>query len=90
MLTPAKIKEAMEEIAQKTYVQIQTETAWKWAARAAAAYEMLMLPETEKDKVDWWMEAEEYRHESLEHAALIEDNGNLVQQVQKSLDKYRN
>jgi hypothetical protein len=57
------VEEARREIARKSIDEIQKETAWKWAARAAAA------AETGRHQ-----DAHEYAHEAVEHAGLSEDD----------------
>lgn len=69
--------EARHELAQKTLADIQRETAYKWAHRALAAYtyaaEANALPPPAKSTAAWLLDAHEYGHEALEHAALTED-----------------
>ncbi len=54
---------AMDELSQKSLMQIQCETAITWAYRAWAAYQM-QKP----------LDAVEYAHEAVEHAALCGDD----------------
>lgn len=84
-----KIKEAKEEIEKKSYLEIQKETAWKWASRAAAAFELSIEEKDLKRKVAQYQVAQEFEHEALEHAALYEDSGKLLVQVSKELDPHR-
>lgn len=79
-----KIAEAKTELASKTYRQIQEETATKWAARAGAAYEMVVESEL-KSKLATWTLAEEFYHESIEHAALTEDDGKILASIREAL-----
>lgn len=65
-----KVKEAKEELSKKTYRDIQVETAWKWASRAAASYENVLTCADDK-KFATYLLAEEYYHEAVEHAALV-------------------
>jgi len=58
----------------KTLQQIHSETAIVWLGRAIAAYQM---------RRDAW--AEDFAHESLEHAALSEDPPGLVEYVYRNL-----
>lgn len=60
------LEEARKEITSKTLDQIQRETAYKWASRALAAKEMF-------DQQQFMLDYNEYLHEALEHAALVED-----------------
>ena len=55
------VKEAITELRAKSLKQIQTETAIKWSARYLAALSLNL------DKGI----LEEYKHEAIEHAALV-------------------
>jgi hypothetical protein len=86
-----KIEEARDEIASKTHRQIEEETAWKWASRAAASYEL--VSNKGEDKLAIWSMAEDFYHEAIEHAALVEkesdDEGEeLVAKVRKAVSPY--
>ena len=75
-----------KDISEKSLAQIQKETAWTWASRAAACYEKLAKTGDWK----WKTDAEEYRHEAVEHAALIGDSHpHVLEEIHKSLEKYR-
>jgi len=80
------LKEARDEIAAKTHRQIEVETAWKWASRAAAAYEL--VSNEGEDKLAIWSMAEEFYHESVEHAALSEDDGELIKKIKDAVEPY--
>jgi hypothetical protein len=85
---PSKLnlEKGAKDISSKTLAQIQEDTAWTWASRAAACYEKL------KETGDWkWKtDAEEYRHEAVEHAALIGDTRpTVLQEIHDALEKYR-
>lgn len=60
---PQGIAAALVELNQKSITQIQAETAYTWAYRAAAAWRM-------QNTAD----AVEYQHEAIEHAALTGDD----------------
>ncbi len=81
-----KVEEAKQELSQKNLQQIQTETAWKWASRAAASFEHCIAAEGTK-KLACWSCGEEYFHEALEHAALVEGE-DVIGQVKKELMPY--
>ena len=84
-----KVKEAEEELDRESYVEIQGETAWKWGSRAAATYEKLIKAKKEF-KLGLWTMAEEYYHEAVEHAALVEDEASdLVKDIQKAVRPYQ-
>jgi len=82
-----KVDDALKELAQKSYVDIQVETAWKWASRAAASYEALSTEEDKKALLASFMMAEEYFHEAMEHAALARDNI-LLQSIVNAVSPY--
>jgi len=84
-----KVKEAKEELSQTSYLEIQKQTAIKWASRAAASYDLALEEKDLSRKIAVFMVAEEYHHEAIEHAALYEDGGALLTQVDKELDQYR-
>lgn len=57
------ITDGMKELSTKTLLEIQRETAMKWAGRACAAAVL------NRDA-----DAHEYGHEAIEHAALSGDD----------------
>jgi len=82
------VKKASEELAEKSYREIQKETAYKWASRAAASYEAVISTRRE-DKLAVWSVAEEYYHEAIEHAALVEDKeAGMVAEIQGLVEAY--
>src|SRR5271165_4795619 len=85
-----KVKEAKEELSKKAYLEIQKETAWKWASRAAASYELAVEEKSIKRKIAILQVAEEFHHEACEHAALYEDHGKLLGEIETQLDSYHN
>lgn len=69
-----KVEEAKQELSAKTLDQIQQETAIKWAARYAAAYELSNDNTLTTEVYDQWVHDQyEYRSEALEHAAQVQD-----------------
>lgn len=83
------VEKALGEVKDKTEVQINTETAWTWGSRAAACYKLSNETNDVKEKEKWVRLGDAYRHESLEHAALAEDDGKLVGEVYKALAPFR-
>lgn len=71
------ITAAMQELSKHSLHDIQCETALKWAGRACAAM-VLKRPD---------VEAHEYAHEALEHAALCGDD-RVLRIVREALDAY--
>jgi hypothetical protein len=83
-----KVNEAKEELSKKAYLEIQKETAWKWGSRAAASYELAIEEKDLARKVAIFHIAGEYHHEACEHAALYEDKGKLLVEVETELGPY--
>ncbi len=67
---------AQNELAKKSIGQIERETAITWGGRAAAAYANAKQSSGNR-REQWLKDAENYRQESLEHAAMTEDMGLL-------------
>jgi hypothetical protein len=84
-----KIDKAKKELKEKSYLEIQKDTAWTWASRACASYELAIEEKDIHRKVSIFQVAEEFFHESVEHAALYEDNGELLKKLQKEVNPYR-
>jgi len=75
------LHKARMELISKTLKQIQTETAFTWASRAIVAFENSAKVKNPDVAMKWLLEAEEYKHEALEHAALLEDGGKLLKKL---------
>jgi hypothetical protein len=78
-------QEAIDEIRAKTDKIINVETAYKWAGRAVASY----LEFNRTEGVEWLFRAEDYRHEAIEHAALVGDGGELLKMLEEQIEPYR-
>ena len=63
------LRDAIFELNAKTHQQIEKETAWKWAARACAAYLLAQNANHLGAALDRYAEAEDYSREAVEHAA---------------------
>lgn len=83
------VEKALGEVKDKTEVQINTETAWTWGSRAAACYKLSNETNNAAEKEKWVRLGDAYRHESLEHASLAEDDGKLVGEVSRALAPFR-
>jgi hypothetical protein len=83
------IQKAKDELKESSYLEIQKKTAWTWASRAAASYDLAIEEKNTHRKVAVFMVAEEYHHEAIEHAALYEDGGDLLKEVDKELEPFR-
>ena len=68
------LAEAKREIAQKSRSQIEEETAYKWAARAVAAYAAFRST----NRAMWLRDAGHYYEEACEHAALADPHSGEV------------
>lgn len=79
------VESALDEVTQKTEQQVEEETAYKWASRAIACY--LLYRRTAK--VDWLLQGDSYRHEAIEHAALVKDEGQVLRIVMQKMEQYR-
>lgn len=72
---------AVTELHHKTIEDVQRETATTWAGRAAAAYHLYV----QSGQLRFLLDAEEYHHEALEHAALVENDPGVIAQVRHYL-----
>jgi hypothetical protein len=68
------VEAARKELQEKSIKDIQIDTAKKWAARAYVAFEIAAYfsSEDRDSAIGWFHVGEEYRHEALKHAALVE------------------
>ena len=82
------LDKARKELEEKSYHDIQRETAWTWASRACVSYEFVL--EAAKDqKVSAWTQAEEYAHEAIEHSSLVEHGApGLLKEIQDAIMPY--
>lgn len=82
-----EIEKARKELSEKNLNDIQIQTAWTWASRAAASYQN-SLDAKGKDKLLYWSLGEEYYHEAVEHAALA-DSDSFLKEVRDALAPYQ-
>jgi hypothetical protein len=78
------LAEARAELLQKTLKDIERDTAWKWAARAVAAYQLWnggASPTLGRDAIT-------YLGESFEHAVFADDTGETLQAVRAWVHQY--
>lgn len=79
------VEEALKEVQEKKEEEIEIETAYKWASRSIACYKLY-----EKTKeLKWFIQAEDYFHECLEHASLAKDMGETLKIIESEVKKYR-
>lgn len=74
------IEAATKEIKTKSLDTIQRETSYKWASRALAAQKLFGTDN------QFMLDYNEYVHEALEHAALVEDESFFLE-IKKILSK---
>jgi hypothetical protein len=72
------------EVDQKSDAQIERETAVKWCERACDCYDRYR--ETGDNR--WLLRGENYRHEALEHAALVADDCKTLVKVAEQIKKH--
>lgn len=78
------LEEARREVDEKTRGQIEEETAYRWAARAVAAYE-----HHEQTGGEMWLrDAIDYMHEATEHAAFADTTGRVLRDVRQWVHRY--
>lgn len=73
------------ELKRKTLADIHTETAWKWASRAVAAYQ-LSRALSGSNRAIKFCEAREYESEAREHASQV--NADLVDKIKDAIDQH--
>ena len=74
------IESALKELKTKSLDTIQRETSYKWASRALAAQKLFGTDN------QFILDYNEYVHEALEHAALVEDEKFFLE-IKKILSK---
>lgn len=79
------IEEALKEVQSTPTEKVEIDTAYKWAARSIACF----LLSRETKEVNWFIRAEDYRHEAIEHASLAHDGGQTVQFIESEIDQHR-
>lgn len=67
------VETARKELLKTSLLQIEKKTALTWASRAAAALDLAAEAKTARKRTQWLRDAENYRQEGLEHAAMTED-----------------
>lgn len=81
--------ETYTELTAKSRSLIDLDTAWRWAARAFCAFNFSFESKLVDEKIDWFLDGEDYFHEALEHAATsfhsneVEKIKSWVQPLQK-------
>lgn len=84
----SELEEARREIEAKSRSQIEEETAWKWAARAVAAYQNAHRLGGRNIANRLLRDATDYYHEAIEHAALADHDGDVLRTVRQWIHRY--
>ena len=82
------LPKAREELQSKTLLDIERATAITWASRAAACLDLAHEAETRQGRQVRLTEAENYRQEAIEHAAMTEDIA-FLQAILSAVDSHR-
>lgn len=83
------VQKGLDELKQKTLVDIERATAQTWGGRAAASYQLATQADGMAERFRHFYEGENYRQEALEHASMAEDGGKLLMQVHDEVEAYR-
>jgi hypothetical protein len=78
------LEEARLELSQKTLKDIERDTAWKWAARAVAAYQLWGGggdPTLYRDFLT-------YAGEAFEHSVFADETGETLRMVREWVHQY--
>jgi hypothetical protein len=78
------LNDARREVLEKTREQIEHETAFKWAARAVAAYELFRQTRLNR----WLCDSEHFRDEACEHGAMADETGEALRAVRAWMHRY--
>ena len=82
------LAKARKELDSKDLLTIERETALTWGGRAAASYILSTEDEDHAEQMRCFWEAETYRAEAVEHAAMTEDFG-FVESLTKEIEGHR-
>lgn len=79
------VEMAKLELSRKSITEIHTDTAWKWASRACAAFQISKAAKSGAGRAIKFSEAQEYLSEAREHAAQV--NPALVEKINDEVSK---
>lgn len=79
---------ARKELDSKDLLTIERETALTWGGRAAASYDLVDEEEDHAEQMRCFWEAETYRAEAVEHAAMTED-ARFVERLTVEIEGHR-
>lgn len=89
LILESGIKLANTELQKKSEDEIEFDTAVKWASRAVVQYRLVDSSKNSSDIIERFSQADDFRHEAYEHAAQVEDGGQLVNHLRDMLDSIR-
>lgn len=78
------VEMAKLELSRKSLSDIHTDTAWKWASRAVAAFEISMTL-TKSSKALKFAEARDYEGEAKEHASQV--GSQLLEKIEAAISE---
>ena len=82
------VGKAKKELEAKDLLTIERETALTWGGRAAASYSCVLEEEDHAERMRCFWEAETYRGEAIEHAAMTED-ARFVERLTTEVEAHR-
>ena len=82
------LAKARQELTSKSLLDIERATAETWASRAAVCLDLAHEAETRQGKQVRLREAETYRQEAIEHAAMTEDIP-VLQSILAEIDAHK-
>lgn len=83
------IDKARAELGKESLAEIQRKTARTWAARAIVSYRMAEDASGPDELFKRFTDGDEYRHEAIEHASLIMNDGKFLPFIQSAIDSAR-
>lgn len=82
------VEKRLKELKEFSHEEIQKEAAYAWASRACAAFQYATEAQDYQEHIKWLIQFEDYKHEALEHAALIEAGSGLLTEITQLMDAY--
>lgn len=82
------LEKARKELRAKDLLAIERDTALTWGGRAGASYGNVVAEADHAEGMRWFWEAETYRAEAIEHAAMTED-APFVARLTAEIERHR-
>jgi hypothetical protein len=83
------LEKGLEEVQNKTEAEIEYESALGWGNKSIAAYYLAVHSTDLGNKIAWLMTAEDHYHECREHAALSDEDGEILKALKEEIYSYR-